>query len=90
MGEKEKQEKQKQDKQRQKEQVFGFLNMNGISEDDRTCGLHDMNCLDEKEQGADTKAFALEDMNAVTEDDEKTCGLNDMNCLEETGPGDLS
>lgn len=82
--ENEKLETQKQENQKQEaqKQEFGFLNMNGISEDDTTCGLNDMNCLDEEQTGGDAKAFALEDMNAATDDDDKTCGLNDMNCLD--------
>lgn len=57
---------------------LGLTNMNGITEDDdRTCGLNDMNCL-----GEEVETCNLTDMNGVSTNDDKTCGLNDMNCLE--------
>lgn len=52
-------------------------NMNGITEEDKTCGLNDMNCVEEEED----KTCGLNDMNCVAEEEDKTCGLNDMNCL---------
>ena len=56
---------------------LGWGNVNGISaDDDRTCALNDMNCLDTQEE----KAYALTDMNAAAGDD-STCALVDMNCL---------
>lgn len=59
---------------------LGLNNMNGIStDDDRTCALNDMNCLDNQEQ----KNYQLSDMNAVGKDDDTTCALDDMNCLGE-------
>ena len=58
---------------------LGWGNVNGISaEDDRTCALNDMNCLDTQEE----KTYALTDMNAAAGDD-STCALVDMNCLGE-------
>ena len=57
---------------------LGITNMNGISsEDDRTCGLQDMNCLEKQEP----KTHDITDMNAVGKDSETTCALQDMNCL---------
>lgn len=59
---------------------LGITNMNGISaDDDRTCALSDMNCLDNQ----DPKNFHLNDMNAVAGDEDTTCALDDMNCLGE-------
>lgn len=59
---------------------LGWGNVNGISaDDDRTCALKDMNCLDNQEE----KAYAITDMNAVGNDDDTTCALDDMNCLDE-------
>ncbi len=56
---------------------LGLTNMNGISADDeRTCALNDMNCLETQE----SKSYALTDMNAVGKDDDTSCALNDMNC----------
>ena len=63
---------------------LGLTNMNGIStEDDRTCALSDMNCLETQEE----KSFSLTDMNAVGKDDDNTCALDDMNCLGEPKKG---
>ena len=59
------------------EKKFGISNMNGITEDDKTCGLNDMNCLADEEE----KTCGLNDMNCVGEEEDKTCSLNDMNCL---------
>ena len=57
---------------------LGLTNMNGISaDDDRTCALNDMNCLENQEE----KTFGLTDMNAVGKDEDTTCSLDDMNCL---------
>lgn len=56
---------------------LGLTNMNGIStDDDRTCALNDMNCLENQAP----KSFALTDMNAVGKDDDTSCSLSDMNC----------
>ena len=37
----------------------GWSNLNGISDDDKTCGLNDMNCLGEN----DDSSCGLNDMN---------------------------
>ncbi len=56
---------------------LGLNNMNGITnDDDRTCGLQDMNCLDKN----DKKGLNITDMNALGKDDDTTCALQDMNC----------
>ena len=56
---------------------LGINNMNGLtSDDDRTCGLQDMNCLEK----ADKTGLDITDMNAVGKDDDTTCALQDMNC----------
>ena len=56
---------------------LGISNMNGMTTDDeRTCGLQDMNCL-EKE---DKNGLDITDMNAMGKDDSTTCALQDMNC----------
>ena len=58
---------------------LGWGNVNGISaDDDRTCALNDMNCLDTQEE----KTYTITDMNAAAGDD-STCALVDMNCLGE-------
>ena len=45
---------------------LGWGNVNGMSaEDDRTCALNDMNCLENQEE----KTYALTDMNAAAGDD---------------------
>lgn len=60
---------------------LGISDMNGMTqEDDHTCALMDMNCLDaEKEE----KPLGIKNMNALANDDDTTCGLKDMNCLDE-------
>lgn len=64
----------------EKKNSLGLTNMNGISaDDDRTCALTDMNCLENQEE----KTFDLTDMNAAAQDDDTTCALTDMNCLGE-------
>ncbi len=56
---------------------LGISNMNGItSDDDRSCALSDMNCL----EGQDEQGFSITDMNAVTTDEDTSCSLDDMNC----------
>ena len=56
---------------------LGISNMNGMTTDDeRTCGLQDMNCLEK----ADKTGLDITDMNALGKDDETTCALQDMNC----------
>ena len=56
---------------------LGISNMNGLTEEDeRTCGLQDMNCLDTQPD----KDFDITDMNALGKDDDTTCALQDMNC----------
>lgn len=56
---------------------LGWGNVNGMSaEDDRTCALNDMNCLETQEE----KTYGITDMNATANDD-STCALSDMNCL---------
>ena len=63
--------------EKKKRVILGLNNMNGVTEeDDRTCGLQDMNCLDTQEK----KDYDITDMNAVGKDDDTTCGLQDMNC----------
>lgn len=56
---------------------LGITNMNGLSDNDKTCGLNDMNCLSD----AHNKTCGLNDMNCIGEDEDKMCGLNDMNCI---------
>lgn len=57
---------------------LGITNMNGITaDDDRTCALQDMNCLDTQEP----KEYSITDMNAAGKDDDITCALQDMNCI---------
>jgi hypothetical protein len=64
----------------EKKSGLGWGNVNGMSaEDDRTCALNDMNCLETQEE----KNYGLTDMNAVGKDDDTTCALDDMNCLGE-------
>ncbi len=60
-----------------KKKAAGWGNLNGISDDDKTCGLNDMNCLGEE----DDKSCGLNDMNCLGAEDDKTCALDDMNCL---------
>lgn len=56
---------------------LGITNMNGItSDDDRSCALNDMNCL----EGQGGEGFSLTDMNAAAKDEGTSCSLNDMNC----------
>ncbi|MBD5132887.1 MAG: hypothetical protein HDT38_00210 [Clostridiales bacterium] len=56
---------------------LGITNMNGItSDDDRSCALNDMNCL----EGQEGQGFSLTDMNAAAKDEDTSCSLNDMNC----------
>lgn len=57
----------------------GWSNLNGISDDKKTCSLNDMNCLDE----SDEKVCGLNNMNCLRDEEERTCSLNDMNCLGE-------
>ena len=65
---------------KEKEPILGWGNVNGISaDDDRTCALNDMNCLETQED----KTYGITDMNAVGADDDTTCALTDMNCLGE-------
>ena len=65
---------------KEKKPILGWSNVNGISEeDDRTCALTDMNCLETQEE----KTYGITDMNAVGNDDDTTCALTDMNCLGE-------
>lgn len=63
----------------EKKNATGWGNLNGISEDDRTCGLNDMNCISDE----DDRTCGLNDMNCLSGEDDKTCGLSDMNCLSE-------
>ena len=57
----------------------GWSNLNGISDDDKTFGLNDMNCLGED----DDSSCGLNDMNCVDGKDDMSCSLNNMNCEEE-------
>lgn len=52
-------------------------NLNGISEDDKTCAITDMNCLGEE----DDSSCGLTDMNCVDGQD-MNCSLDNMNCDE--------
>lgn len=61
----------------EKKKAAGWGNLNGMSGDDRTCGLNDMNCLGDE----DDQSCSLNDMNCLGKNPEKTCGLTDMNCL---------
>lgn len=55
-----------------------ITNINGMStNDDVTCSVNDMNCVDGEE-----KTCGVTDMNCVDEKD-STCGVTDMNCLDE-------
>lgn len=57
---------------------LGIDNMNGdTNNEDKTCGLNDMNCL-----GGAQPSHGLNNMNGDTNNEDKTCGLNDMNCVE--------
>ena len=50
---------------------------NGITtDDDRSCALNDMNCL----EGQEEQSFSITDMNAVAKDEDTSCSLDDMNC----------
>ncbi len=60
----------------EKKQATGWANLNQV-EDDKTCGLNDMNCLGE----GDVKGCSLNDMNCLSGEEEKSCSLDDMNCL---------
>lgn len=62
-----------------KKNATGWGNLNGISDDDRTCALNDMNCL----EGEADKTCSLNDMNCLTGEEDKTCSLSDMNCMDE-------
>lgn len=57
----------------------GWANLNGLSDDDTTCALEDMNCLGDK----DTSSCSLEDMNCVDGKEDLTCALDNMNCVDE-------
>lgn len=52
--------------------------MNGITNSGKSCGINNMNCLEEE----DTQTTGLNNMNGISED-KKSCSLNDMNCLNE-------
>ena len=43
---------------------LGMTNMNGITDNDRTCGLNDMNCL----SNSHDKTCGLNDMNCMGDD----------------------
>lgn len=57
----------------------GWSNLNGISDEDKTCGLNDMNCLGDK----DDSSCNLNDMNCVDNEDDMSCSLNNMNCVDD-------
>ena len=48
----------------EQKKASGWSNLNGISDDDKTCGLNDMNCL----SGEDDSTCGLNDMNCLGED----------------------
>lgn len=54
-------------------------NLNGISENEKTCGLNDMNCLGDSED----MTCGLNDMNCLSGEEDMTCSLSDMNCTED-------
>lgn len=61
-----------------KDEKLGIANMNGATDDeDKTCGLQDMNCLD----GQEPKSHSLNNMNGDSSSEDKTCGITDMNCV---------
>ena len=61
-----------------KDEKLGIANMNGATDDeDKTCGLQDMNCLD----GQEPKSHSLNNMNVDSSSEDKTCGITDMNCV---------
>ncbi len=61
-----------------KDEKLGIANMNGATYDeDKTCGLQDMNCLD----GQEPKSHSLNNMNGDSSSEDKTCGITDMNCV---------
>ena len=56
---------------------LGTPHLNGItSDDDRSCALNDMNCL----EGQEEQTYSITDMNAVAKDEDTSCSLDDMNC----------
>lgn len=58
---------------------LGISNMNGdTNNEDKTCGLTDMNCL----EGQEEKSHSITNMNGDTSADDKSCGLTDMNCVQ--------
>lgn len=64
----------------EKEKNLGITNLNGMStDDDTTCGLNDMNCLDTKE----TPGSSITNMNSASSDEDTTCSFTDMNCTGE-------
>ena len=61
-----------------KDEKLSIANMNGATDDeDKTCGLQDMNCL----EGQEAKPHSLNNMNGDTAAEDKTCGITDMNCV---------
>lgn len=54
----------------------GWGNLNGMSNDDKTCALNDMNCLGEE----DSSSCGINDMNCVDGNDNMSCSLDNMNC----------
>ena len=50
----------------EKKKASGWSNLNGISDDDKTCGLNDMNCLEDEK---DTSC-GLNDMNCLSGENE--------------------
>lgn len=66
-----------EDKKMKIKSGLGITNMNGISsDDDRSCALNDMNCL----EGQEEQSFSITDMNAMAKDEDTSCSLDDMNC----------
>lgn len=63
----------------EKEKNLDITNLNGMSsDDDTTCGLNDMNCVETKET-----ASSITNMNSASSDDDTTCNFTDMNCTGE-------
>ncbi len=62
----------------EEKKATGWANLNGISDQEKTCGLNNMNCITEE----DSRSCSLNDMNCLADED-KTCALDDMNCLGE-------
>jgi hypothetical protein len=55
---------------------LGITNLNGVTDDeDTTCGITDLNCVDGQEA-----SYKITDLNSVDEKD-TTCDITDLNCI---------